>query len=212
MMTFKSYCEAMLVAAVLHLGRGTEAFAASTEDASVTVRPEDTGKALVNPDMGWTMHFYSNIPKNYGSKLEPSDTLDDFPGLSTVYLRVPWAFLEPEEGRFNWALLDTPAQRWIAKGKRVAFRITCSENWMPFATPEWVRQAGAKGYFYTFGKGRVEKSGTWDPDFGDPIFLAKLEKFLTAMAARYDGNPNVAFIDIESGPSSGARGGMGRCS
>ena len=84
MMTFKSYCGAMLVAAVLHLGRGTGAFAASTEDASVTVRPEDTGKALVNPDMGWTMHFYSNIPKNYGSKLEPSDTLDDFPGLSTV--------------------------------------------------------------------------------------------------------------------------------
>jgi hypothetical protein len=45
-----------------------------------------------------------------------------------VYLRVPWAFLEPEEGRFNWALLDTPAQRWIGKGKRVALRITCSKG------------------------------------------------------------------------------------
>ena len=32
-----------------------------------TVRPVDTGEALVNPGMGWTMHFYSNIPKNYGS-------------------------------------------------------------------------------------------------------------------------------------------------
>jgi len=30
--------------------------------------------------MGWTMHFYSNIITNYGSKLKPSDTLDDFPG------------------------------------------------------------------------------------------------------------------------------------
>ena len=81
--------------------------AAGAGDAMTTVRPEDTGAALVNPDMGWTMHFYSNIPQNYGSKLDPADTLDDFPGLSTVYLRVPWAFLEPEEGRFNWALLDT---------------------------------------------------------------------------------------------------------
>jgi hypothetical protein len=53
--------------------------------------------------MRWMMHFYSNIPANYGSKLEPADTLDDFPGLSTVYLRVPWAYLEPAEGRFNWA-------------------------------------------------------------------------------------------------------------
>jgi len=117
----------------------------SGAEITVTVQPKDTGAALVNPDMGWTMHFYSNVPENYGSRLEPSDTLDDFPGLSTVYLRVPWAFLEPEEGSFNWALFDTPAQRWIAKGKRVAFRVTCSESWLRFATPEWVRQAGAKG-------------------------------------------------------------------
>ena len=105
------------------------------------------------------MHFYSNIPENYGSKLEPSDTLEDFPGLSTVYLRVPWAFLEPEEGRFNWALFDTPAQRWIASGKRVAFRVTCSENWLRFATPEWVKNAGAKGTFYEFGKGPKRAGG-----------------------------------------------------
>jgi len=168
------------------------------EAGLVSLQPEDTGAALVNPDMGWTMHFYSNIPQNYGSKLDPSDTLDDFPGLSTVYLRVPWAYVQPEEERYNWALLDTPAQRWIAKGKRVAFRITCSENWMPYATPEWVKKAGAKGYFYEFGKGRKESAGTWDPDFGDPVFLEKLDQFLARMATRYDGNPNVAFIDIGS--------------
>jgi len=56
----------------------------------VAVRTADTGVALINPGMGWTMHFYSNVPGNYGSKLAPSDTLDDFPGLSTVYLRIPW--------------------------------------------------------------------------------------------------------------------------
>jgi len=170
--------------------------AAAGEGDMVTVRPTDTGEPLVNPDMGWTMHFYSNVPKNYGSKLEPSDTLDDFPGLSTVYLRVPWAFVEPEEGRFNWALLDTPAQRWIAKGKRVAFRITCSENWADFSTPDWVRKAGAKVVPYTWPKGPDPKGKRWDPDFGDPIFLKKLEQFLAAMGARYDGNPDVAFIDV----------------
>ena len=29
--------------------------------------PEDNGLALVNPHMGWTMHFYSNILDNYAS-------------------------------------------------------------------------------------------------------------------------------------------------
>ena len=80
---------------------------------TTTVKPEDTGKVLINPGMGWTMHFYSNVARNYGSKLEPSDTLEDFPGVSTVYLRLPWAYLEPEEGKYNWAIFDTPAQRWI---------------------------------------------------------------------------------------------------
>ena len=63
------------------------------------VQPVDNGRALVNPQMGWTMHFYSNMITSYGSKLEPSDTIDDFPGLSVVYLRVPWSFLEPQENR-----------------------------------------------------------------------------------------------------------------
>ncbi len=85
------------------------------EGTNIVVEPRDNGRALVNPDMGWTMHFYSNIITNYGSKLEPSDTLDDFPGLSTVYLRLPWSFLEPTEGQFDWSVVDTPAQRWISQ-------------------------------------------------------------------------------------------------
>ena len=186
----------LLIGLALILAR--PATAAQPAAKTVTVQPADNGQPLVNPDMGWTMHFYSNIPANYGSKLEPADTLDDFPGLSTVYLRVPWAYLEPAEGKFNWALFDTPAQRWIAEGKRVAFRVSCSESWLRFATPEWVKQAGAKGTFFNMGKGPAAEGQLWDPDFGDPIFLAKLENFVKAMAARYDGNPNVAFIDIGS--------------
>ena len=164
----------------------------------VIVRPADNGQALVNPDMGWTMHFYSNIIANYGSRLEPSDTLDDFPGLSTVYLRLPWSFLEPQEGVFDWSVVDTPAQRWIAKGKKVAFRITCSESWMRYATPQWVEQAGAKGHSFTVGKGVDPEGPFWEPVYDDPIFLAKLETFLSVFSRRYDGNPNVAFIDVGS--------------
>jgi hypothetical protein len=171
---------------------------AGAGEQRIVVRPQDTGEALVNPGMGWTLHFYSNIIKNYGSKLEPWDTLDDWPGLSVVYLRVPWSFLEPTEGQFNWSLFDTPALRWIAKGKQIAIRVSCSESWMRYATPKWVQDAGAKGLDFEFGKGPKPGGPLWDPDYLDPIFLLKLENFLAAMARRYDGNPNVAFIDIGS--------------
>jgi hypothetical protein len=168
------------------------------DSSRIIVKPQDTGEALVNPGMGWTLHFYSNFIENYGSKLEPSDTLEDWPGLSVIYLRVPWSFLEPNEGEFNWSLFDTPAQRWIAKGKQIAIRVSCSESWWRYATPKWVQDAGAKGIDFEFGKGPRPGGPLWDPDYLDPVFLEKLDRFLAVMARRYDGNPNVAFIDVGS--------------
>ena len=169
---------------------------------TVTVRPADDGRALVNPDMGWTMNYYSNIPWTYGEFIEPGDSLDWYPGCSVVYLRVPWCYVEPEEGVYNWAAFDSVAQRWIERGGQVAFRVTASESWVRYATPEWVKDAGAKGVNYNFGfwnQGGVTPDGKlWDPDFGDPVFLEKLDNFLRAFAARYDGRPEVAFVDIGS--------------
>jgi hypothetical protein len=163
---------------------------------NVVVRPVDPGTALDNPGMGWVFHYYDNGIRNYGSRLEPSDTVDEFPGLTVVYLRLAWSYLEPEEGRFNWSVVDTPAQRWIAKGKKVALRFTTSETGQQiYATPEWVKKAGAQGTF-TRNRQVVTEGGVWEPNFDDPVFLEKLEHFLAAAGRRYDGNPNIAFVDV----------------
>lgn len=162
-----------------------------------TARPTDTGAALRNPGVGWVLHYYDNIPTNYGSRLAPSDTVDEFPGLSVVYLRIPWSYVQPAEDVFCWSVLDAPLQRWKAVGVQAAFRISCSESWMRWATPEWVHEAGAQGYNFT--PGREDPDGPyWEPDYDDPVFLEKLEAFLAAFAARYDGDPDVAFVDVGS--------------
>ncbi len=184
---------AVAVLAVLMVG---SAFAA--DEKTTVVRPQDTGAALVNPGMGWVLHHYDNVAANYGSRLEPSDTVDDFPGVGAVYLRIAWSYLEPQEGQFNWSVLDTPAQRWLDKGKQIALRISCSESFMRYATPEWVQKAGAKGHNFSPRKGVDPNGPYWEPDYDDPVFLDKLDHFLAALAARYDGNPEVAFIDVGS--------------
>ena len=184
------------VAAVLTVLVAGAAF--SADEKIAVVQPPDTGAALVNPGMGWVLHHYDNSPFNYGGRLEASDTVDDFPGVSVVYLRIAWSYLEPQEGHFNWSVLDTPAQRWLDKGKQIALRISCCEGSPRYATPEWVRLAGAKGYFFTGGKGVDPNGRAWEPDYDDPIFLEELDHFLAALAARYDGDPEVAFIDVGS--------------
>ena len=85
-----------LAVCILSPGSGVRA-----EDEAAVVRPADNGAALVNPGMGWVFHYYDNIPAHYGSKLAPSDTLDQWPGLSVIYLRIPWSYVEPAEGRYN---------------------------------------------------------------------------------------------------------------
>ncbi len=184
-----------LILLAIPIASAADAWGQDGRAEKVVVNPADHGAALDNPGMGWVFHYYDNDIGNYGSRLAASDTVDDFPGLTVVYLRLPWAYIEPEEGRFNWAVLDSPAQRWIAKGKKVALRFTTSETGLVYATPEWVKNAGTKGTFTSNGK-VVTEGGVWEPNFDDSIFQQKLDRFLAAAAARYDGNPNIAFIDV----------------
>jgi hypothetical protein len=152
----------------------------------------DSAKVCNNPHKGWFIHYYDNSISNYGDRLAINDSLPDFPGLNDIYLRLAWSYLEPEEGKYNWILIDSIINRWVGWGHTISFRITCKETTgPPYATPAWVKKAGAKGKLIQGGK-------AWAPDYGDPVFLEKLENFHKAFAARYDGKPWVEYIDIGS--------------
>ena len=54
-------------------------------------------------------------------------------------------------------------------------------------------KAGAKGAFYPAGNGQ-----SWEPDYGDPVFLDRLDNFHRAFASRYGSQPWLEFVDIGS--------------
>jgi hypothetical protein len=155
----------------------------------------DSTRVCNNPHKGWCIHYYDNGIKEYGNRMAPSDSLSGFPGLNDIYLRLAWSYLEPKEGIYNWALIDSIINRWVGWGHTISFRITCKETEMVYATPEWVRKAGANGKFIDHPDLNLK---AWAPEYGDPIFLEKLENFHRAFAARYDGKPWVEYIDIGS--------------
>ena len=45
---------------------------------NVVVVPEDNGAALINPGMGWVMHYYDNSER-YGTTIKTGDDLRWFP-------------------------------------------------------------------------------------------------------------------------------------
>jgi hypothetical protein len=161
---------------------------------------QDAGRVLVNPHKGWYHHFPDNHPNKY--QIARDADLLEFPGMDHLYIRLAWAYLEPKEGQFEWAVVDRIIEKWTGHGLGIAFRISCKETStdrieQQFATPRWVMEAGANGGHYRMGK-ITGPDGPWEVDYGDPIFLAKLEKFLAAFAARYDGNPWLRYLDIGS--------------
>ncbi|MDX9791937.1 MAG: DUF4832 domain-containing protein [Kiritimatiellia bacterium] len=165
---------------------------------AATVTPKATTEALINPEMGWMYYHYSNRLWAYGCNTKSGDTLDWFPGCSTIYYRLMWSDLEPEEGGYRWDIIDSTAQNWIKKGKKLCFRVVACDQKVD-AVPKYVRDAGAKGYWFEYKTDTVPSGKLpprWEPVYDDPIFIAKLEKFLKAFARRYDGDPSVAFVDV----------------
>ncbi len=155
----------------------------------------DSTKVCENPNKGWYIHYFDNGLDKYGSKLAPDDYLEDFPGLHDIYLRLAWSYLEPEENQYHWEVIDSEIDRWTKKGYKISFRITTRETHdAVYATPEWVKNAGAKGVMIQNGEGKA----SWEPDYGDPVFLEKLENFHATFAARYGGQPWLAYVDIGS--------------
>ena len=155
---------------------------------------------LENPHKGWYHHFPDNHINKY--VINKDSDLTDFPGMDHLYIRLAWAYLEPQEGQFNWDVIDSMIEKWVGHGLGIAFRISCKETStdrieQQYATPRWVKEAGAQGGHYRMGQ-PVGPEGPWEPVFDDPIFLQKLENFLKAFAQRYDGKPWLRYVDIGS--------------
>ncbi len=152
---------------------------------------QEVDTLFANPGQGWMRQQRS--PRG-----EPR-----FP-CSVVYIRFNWADIEPEEGRYQWGLIDDVINAWKPRGAKVAMRVmTCNAHSAGYYTsPQWLFDAGCKGFDYLRGGDDPTSGGKriprLEPDYADPIYLARHGAFLAALGRRYDGHPDVEFLDIGS--------------
>ena len=123
---------------------------------------------------------------------------------AVVYSRLNWADLEPEEGRCDWQAIDDALATAKLRGATLSLRVmTCNAHSRGYySAPKWLFDAGCQGFEYLAGGDDPTSGGTriprLEPDYADPSYLAKHGAFLRALGARYDGHPNVEFLDIGS--------------
>ncbi len=164
---------------------------AAGESDIVRVQFREVDTLFANPGQGW-------MSQQRSPRGEPR-----FP-CSVVYIRFNWAEAEPEEGNFNWKVIDDVIAAWKPRGVAVAMRVmTCNAHSSGYYTsPKWLFDADCKSFEYLVGGDDPTSGGKRvpriEPDYADPVYLEKHGAFLKALGARYDGRSDVEFLDIGS--------------
>ena len=111
------------------------------------------------------------------------------PHVDGVLLRTHWNKIQPRPGDIDWSFLDQGVALAAKYHKKVGLLITAGVT-----TPRWVYAAGARRF-------TVEKMGKpmgsvpmQQPLPWDPVFKAKWGEVIREFGARYDSNPQVAYV------------------
>jgi Domain of unknown function (DUF4832) len=168
----------------------------------VIVRPKEIDTVLVNPGMGiQTFQRFNGDALNPGLRwseagptavVQPAAVKPDFPESSISYCRWFWNVLEPEQGKYDWGIIDLALEQAREHHQTLNIRMMPYDQRDPL--PEWYRNSGAR----RANKPSDKDGKIWQPDFTAPLFLKYWGDLVAAAGARYDGNPNLEMVDISS--------------
>jgi hypothetical protein len=117
------------------------------------------------------------------------------PYVQGVLLRTHWNKIQPREEAIDWSFFDQGVALSAKYNKKLGLLITAGVT-----TPEWIYTAGARRF--TLKKLGGPKSFPLQQSLPlpwDPVFQAKWSNVIRAFGARYDNNPQVAYV-VMGGP------------
>ena len=142
---------------------------------SLHISPIALDNYMINPGIGW-----QDGPEPFG--------IVGFPGTVSYSNRreIAWSVLNPQEGVFDWSALERQLAQAKKQGNQFSFRVytMVGEEYGDHMIPEWVLEKGAT----------LLPNG--EPDYSNCEYQAEWAKFVNELARLYDGNPDIAFIDI----------------
>ncbi|MCC7494712.1 MAG: DUF4832 domain-containing protein [Fimbriimonadaceae bacterium] len=151
--------------------------------APVVVQPVESDAVFANPHQGW---------QTFHRTAAADPALAGLPSASAYY-RFYWRDLEPVAGQIDFARLDALLEQCRAAGQQLAWRLMClGTDRRPCDTPDWLR-AKCPGTEFQLGDDGITR---WAPDLDSPVFQEAHARTVRALAARYDGHPDLDLLDI----------------
>ena len=112
----------------------------------------------------------------------------------SAYFRWMWVELEPQEGVYNWDLIDSHLARARENGQTLEFRVMLEyPAAFKVGIPQWLVDKGVNMRWTN-----CEDHDYYSPDLEDPIIKEYHIKLIQALGERYDGHPDLGSVDIGS--------------
>lgn len=174
--------------------------AAPTLDTMI-VRPKEIDTVLTNPGIGFmTFQRFNGDTLNVGTRWTEGYPIEYQPfhgnlevkgqPLTTIaYFRVYWRFLEPEQGKYRWDMIDTALKTAHDRGQTLMLRVAPWGTNAEQDVPPWYRAMVGDEK----GKLPLQK---WLTNPEDPRYAKHFGGFVRELGKRYDGHPDMELVDI----------------
>ncbi len=181
----KSCKSVILMSNILYLAFFLITASCKKETTTKSFAPEEDKGFLQIPGVGW---------QTFDRTADLDNTLSTLRFKSgCAYYRWYWVSLEPQEGQYNFAMIDDILKTCRENNQALAFRVMCEDPWGE-GLPQWLIDKGIKRTHTEC----TEEGAHYAPDMSDPVFISYHEKLIRALGERYDGHPDLAQVDIGS--------------
>jgi hypothetical protein len=191
--------------------------------STVVVKPKVLDGVLNNPGIGFTtFQRFNGDSLNGGTEWTEGfpieyqpfhGTLENkgYPATTIAYFRVYWRFIEPQQGAYDWSLIDKALQTAHARHQTLMLRIapygtdekTDVPAWYRKITGEVLRKAPSDGRHSAWYRPLPSSQPDWQPyesqwmvDPMNPAYAHFFGGMVRALGARYDGDPDLNVVDI----------------
>ena len=172
---------------------------AQDQPSQIKVYPKEIFDVLNNPGIGFMtfqrfngdtlnrVRWTEGFPIVYQT-FDGDLTNIRYPQTSIAYFRIYWKFVEPEEGKYNWPMIDKALRTAAERGQTLMLRVAPYGNGKDQDVPDWFRQM--------IGKEKPERIKGWRFDPEDPRYVQYFGGLIKAIGQRYDGHPDMESVDI----------------
>jgi hypothetical protein len=169
---------------------------------TIVVRRNETDEVLTNPGIGFTtFQRFNGDTLNEGVNWTEGNPIEyqkyngrpnnrDYPISSIAYFRIYWKFIEPEQGKYNWSLIEKALNTAHERHQTLMLRIAPYGSTPDTDVPAWYRSmVGDKAEWMAGGDG-------WKVDAEDPRYALYFGNMITELGKRYDGHPDLESVDL----------------